>query len=131
MNLLGNAVEYNRTGGKSHAKGRILNESTLTVSVSDTGRGIAQTDLSRIFEPFYRGSTHFGNETPDKVHFGLGLHLVDSHVKALGGECRIESHSTSEQPSASFFRRAKTTAARPIRFGRRLHIFTQFRGRNG
>jgi two-component system phosphate regulon sensor histidine kinase PhoR len=90
MNLLGNAVEYNQSGGKVTLKAA-LNESTLTVSVSDTGRGIAQSDLLRVFEPFYRGSAHVGNETPNKVHFGLGLHLVDSHIKALGGECRIDS----------------------------------------
>jgi len=47
-------------------------------------------EQDRIFQPFYRAAR---DEDPDdtRQHMGLGLFLVDSHIKALGGECRIQS----------------------------------------
>ena len=89
MNLLGNAVEHNRPGGNVE----IICETQgtdLLITVSDTGPGISPEHLPHIFQPFYRASRE---EQPEdaRQHMGLGLFLVDSHVKALGAECRIES----------------------------------------
>jgi signal transduction histidine kinase len=89
MNLMGNAVEHNHPGGsvevQCETRGR-----DLEITVSDTGPGIAPEHLPYIFQPFYRAKRQ---EEPEdaRQHLGLGLFLVDSHVKALGGECRIES----------------------------------------
>ncbi|HEV2689273.1 MAG TPA: ATP-binding protein, partial [Bryobacteraceae bacterium] len=89
MNLMGNAVEHNRPGGTvevhCETQGR-----DLEITVSDTGPGIAQEHLPHIFLPFYRAKRQEQAEEA-RQHLGLGLFLVDSHVKALGGECRIES----------------------------------------
>jgi signal transduction histidine kinase len=43
--------------------------------------------LPYLFQPFYRGA----EDRDSDGHLGLGLFLVDSHVKAMGGECRVES----------------------------------------
>jgi len=92
MNLLGNAIEYNRPGGTVELRAE-MQGADLELSVSDSGRGIAASDLPNIFQPFYRAaSPSGGTETPDdKHHMGLGLYLVDSHVKSLGGKCRVQS----------------------------------------
>jgi two-component system OmpR family sensor kinase len=89
MNLMGNAVEHNRPGGtvEVHCETR---GHDLEITVSDTGPGIDPEHLPHIFQPFYRAKRQ---EEPEdaRQHLGLGLFLVDSHIKALGGECRIES----------------------------------------
>jgi len=95
-NLLSNAIEYNQPGGLVRLEARLAG-GALEVTVRDTGRGIAAEHLPHLFEPFYRAdesrrgspaSAADGGETP---HMGLGLFLVDSHLKALGGRCRVES----------------------------------------
>jgi signal transduction histidine kinase len=92
MNLLGNAVEYNRAGGSVELRAE-MNGADLELAVIDNGQGIPPKDLPHIFQPFYRaGGPARGNEGPDdKQHLGLGLYLVDSHIKALGGECKVQS----------------------------------------
>jgi signal transduction histidine kinase len=103
MNLLSNAVEYNRPGGLVSVAARVQG-GTLEITVRDTGRGIAAEHVPHLFEPFYRaaeaglgrgvrgadpGRAAAGvEETP---HLGLGLFLVDSHLKALGGRCSVRS----------------------------------------
>jgi signal transduction histidine kinase len=92
MNLLGNGVEYNRPGGQVELRAR-MDDSDLILSVRDTGVGIAPEHLANVFQPFYRSSKarNDGHESAERQHMGLGLFLVESHVKALGGECQIES----------------------------------------
>lgn len=108
MNLLGNAVEYNRFGGSVDLKIEVQ-DADLELSVSDSGRGIAAEHVPHVFQPFYRaGGASSALTAPlsspveapmpspagtpaDVPHLGLGLFLVDSNVKAMGGECKIES----------------------------------------
>jgi len=88
LNLLSNAVEYNRAGGTVdvHVE-RVDGNGVLQLSICDTGIGISPEQLPHVFEPFYRG----GAAGDDAQHLGLGLFLVRSHVEALRGQCRIES----------------------------------------
>jgi signal transduction histidine kinase len=87
INLLSNAVEYNRPGGRIDLRvepnGRFLH-----VTVADTGPGIAAEHLPYLFEPFYRADKA---RTGQDGHMGLGLSLVQSHVQALGGKISVES----------------------------------------
>jgi len=87
-NLLANAVEHNRPGGMVELAAGISG-GALRFSVRDTGPGIPPDHLPHVFQPFYRAeaSRRRGNEP----HLGLGLYIVESHLKALGGTCRVES----------------------------------------
>ena len=95
MNLLSNAVEYNRPGGIVQLSAQ-LSGGALEVEVRDTGCGIEPENVPHLFEPFYRvdgarrGAGAAG-QSEDAPHLGLGLFLVDSHLKALGGRCTVQS----------------------------------------
>jgi signal transduction histidine kinase len=113
LNLLANAVEYNRPGGSVDlvASGDVKG---LNVQVRDDGPGIPEDLLPRLFEPFARGDTSRSKAVRDAApaaslrnggadvktdadaasdagHLGLGLFLVRTHVAALGGNCTVES----------------------------------------
>jgi signal transduction histidine kinase len=87
MNLLHNAVEYNRPGGAIElgvraAGGRAVFE------VRDTGIGMTDEVRGRIFERFYRADP---SRTQTGVHAGLGLAIVKEYVERLGGTITVES----------------------------------------
>lgn len=79
--LLSNSIKYTRKGGISiYAKGKVL-------YISDTGSGIAQDDLPRIFE---RGFTGY-NGRMDKKATGLGLYLCRKITAKLGHTLAVSS----------------------------------------
>jgi heavy metal sensor kinase len=87
MNLVENAVKYNREGGRvdlrlNRADGRIR------VTVSDTGIGIPSEHLPHLFRRFYRVDRARSRETGGA---GLGLALCKSFVEAHEGSIRVES----------------------------------------
>lgn len=86
MNLVSNAIEYNRPGGTVEVFARCEADSA-EIMVRDDGPGIAEDHVGSLFQPFYRVDRARNADG----HLGLGLCLVDSHVKAMGGECRVES----------------------------------------
>jgi signal transduction histidine kinase len=89
INLLSNAIEYNRPGGEGRACLRAFAEGRdATIEVQDTGVGISREDLQHVFEPFFRASR---SRSGPGDHLGLGLYLVKTHAAALGGHCRAES----------------------------------------
>jgi two-component system OmpR family sensor kinase len=85
-NLLSNAIEYNKPGGRVEV-GTSVAGSSAQISVKDDGPGISPNDLPNLFQPFYRVNR---NRQSDG-HLGLGLFLVESHMKSMGGECRVDS----------------------------------------
>ena len=88
INLLNNAVKYNREGGKITLRGESSpEEKEILIKVSDTGVGIEEEHLSRIFEKFYRVPTY-----SDKVSgTGLGLAVVERIIDGHGGYITVES----------------------------------------
>jgi signal transduction histidine kinase len=86
-NLVGNAVQYNRPGGSVEVTLR-PQDGTHVLVVRDTGIGIPQQDLSRVFERFYRIDTARSRETGGT---GLGLSIVRHAVERHGGSIRVES----------------------------------------
>jgi two-component system phosphate regulon sensor histidine kinase PhoR len=92
MNLVDNAINYTPDGGEVtvRARVRIDNEgaSAVEMKITDTGVGIGQQHLERIFERFYRVEDGTIQETPGT---GLGLSIVRSLVEMHGGEIAVES----------------------------------------
>jgi PAS domain S-box-containing protein len=87
VNLLANAVKYNRDDGEVRITSEPLDTGRLRLTVKDTGIGIAEGDLGRLFQPFERLST-----APDGVEgTGLGLALTKHLVSAMGGAIGVIS----------------------------------------
>ncbi len=86
LNLIGNAIKFTEKGEVA-VQADILDEKIL-VQVSDTGIGIAENDLSSIFEEFQQvdGSTSRRHEGT-----GLGLAIAYKASKKLGGDLSVES----------------------------------------
>lgn len=85
FNLLSNAVKFNRPRGRIRV-GVVSSRRLVTVSVADTGIGIARSDLKRIFEPFERLQPG-GNEQG----VGLGLSISKKIVELQGGRLAVSS----------------------------------------
>lgn len=87
FNLMDNAIKYNHTGG-SVTVSLCEKENKYVVKISDTGLGIAQEELSHIFERFYRvdRSRHKAIDGT-----GLGLSIVKHGVMFHGGTIRVTS----------------------------------------
>ncbi|APJ03418.1 heavy metal sensor histidine kinase [Silvanigrella aquatica] len=86
-NLLSNAITYNKENGKIDIYAK-LNETNLSIEVSDTGIGIAQKDLPHLFDRFYRIDK--SRYTPSK-NLGLGLSMVKSMIGLHKGTIEIKS----------------------------------------
>jgi PAS domain S-box-containing protein len=82
-NLISNALKYTEPGGKVDVKIKQQN-STIEIKISDTGIGIADDQLTNIFDPFYRVRS-------DSSGSGLGLAIAESIIKAHGGHISVKS----------------------------------------
>lgn len=87
-NLLDNAVKFNRPEGEVHIECGTVDPDRVRLSVSDTGVGIPQSDLKRIFERFYRVDKARARSTGGT---GLGLPIVREVVQRMGGSVSVES----------------------------------------
>lgn len=91
MNLLDNAVKYTEKGTVTlSVKGQLREHRGvwLTISVKDTGLGIRQEDIGKLFRSFERVNL---NETQSIQGAGLGLTLVRYLMELMGGTVRAES----------------------------------------
>lgn len=89
-NLVSNAVKYTPTAGKVTISGyQDINSGEVVVEVCDTGIGIPEKHLERIFERFYRVDVARSRELGGT---GLGLSIVKHLVASLGGTITVESH---------------------------------------
>lgn len=79
-NLLANAIRYTTHGGVLLAARR--RDQVVSIEVWDTGPGIRQQELDRVFEEFYRGESSKGEA--GKGGFGLGLSIVKRICNVLG-----------------------------------------------
>jgi len=87
QNLLDNAVQYTPAGGKIEVRAR-SNGQGVVFTVIDTGIGIPESDLERIFERFYRVDAARSREAGGT---GLGLAIARHIVDAHGGRIWVES----------------------------------------
>jgi signal transduction histidine kinase/ActR/RegA family two-component response regulator len=86
INLLSNAVKYNREGGEVHISVDSVDSDRLRMAVADTGRGMDQDALEKLFTPFERLDAG-----ADVQGTGLGLALSRSLVEAMGGSLEVDS----------------------------------------
>jgi len=85
INLLGNAVKFTECGGVSLKIG--YDQGSMRFQVEDTGIGIAEDDLNKIFSPFQQvGDARYHAEGT-----GLGLAISKRLVEMMGGELHVES----------------------------------------
>jgi two-component system, OmpR family, phosphate regulon sensor histidine kinase PhoR len=87
LNLLENALQYTPAGGQV-VIGSCVAESELIIAVSDTGMGIPEEDLHRIFERFYRVDDARSREVGGT---GLGLSITKHLIEAHGGRIEVKS----------------------------------------
>ncbi len=101
-NLIDNAIKHTPAGGKVTVMARLLSGSSVAkknkpwpggieISVADTGAGIPQEDLSRIFERFYQVDKSRARARSGGSSLGLGLSIVKEIVTAHGGSIQAES----------------------------------------
>jgi two-component system, OmpR family, phosphate regulon sensor histidine kinase PhoR len=90
INLIENAIKYNRPGGSVHIglKPFIRSDPKITVYIRDTGIGIESRDLRRVTERFFRVDK---SRSREKGGTGLGLAIVKHILESHGEELTIES----------------------------------------
>lgn len=89
INLIGNAVKFTEKGTISVTPSHRMLENSqvqLTIKIEDTGPGIAESDLERIFAPFEQSSA--GKRSGGT---GLGLAISRRYARLLGGDLCVES----------------------------------------
>ncbi len=95
LNLVDNAIKYAGAGSVSlRAKvvaRRLSGRVKIRFEVEDTGPGIAEQDIERVFSPFVRLTEHQSSEAGT----GLGLALCREYVELLGGKIAVESRPGS------------------------------------
>jgi K+-sensing histidine kinase KdpD len=86
INLLNNAVKFNKDEGEILLKAH-QEKDLITIVISDTGMGIPEEEQSKIFEKFYRVTSH-RDQIPGT---GLGLSVVKQIIQGHGGEISFTS----------------------------------------
>jgi signal transduction histidine kinase/CheY-like chemotaxis protein len=118
LNLLSNAIKYNRDGGSVTVSLVDNSRSDLLIHVADTGQGLSEKQLTKLFDPFER----VGAELTSIEGTGLGLTLSKLLVEAMGGTLAVESEPSvgttfmiklalAEAPSATAAGFAESTDA--------------------
>jgi len=86
-NLVGNAVTYTQPGGQVTLT-TFRKDKTVSITIDDSGPGVASADLARILEPFEQA----GRGTADHAHgAGLGLTLAKALAEINGGHLEVAS----------------------------------------
>lgn len=86
-NLLENAIKFTPAGGSVRISAQVLDDRHIKMNVSDTGCGISEEHLPRIFDKFYRVQQESGHATGS----GLGLAIAKGLVELHGGTLAVES----------------------------------------
>ncbi len=88
VNLLDNAVKFNRPAGEVRLEAARAGDDRVRITLADTGIGIPHDDLPRIFERFYRVDKA---RSRDVGGTGLGLSIVRHIVERMNGTVSVES----------------------------------------
>ena len=86
-NLLENAIKFTPPGGRVHVSAQVLDDRYIKMNVSDTGCGISEEHLPKIFDKFYRAQAGSGHVAGS----GLGLAIAKGLIELHGGTVAVES----------------------------------------
>jgi two-component system phosphate regulon sensor histidine kinase PhoR len=87
VNLLGNAVKYTPAGGRVAFRVHATDQN-LEIDVEDTGVGIAENELPKVFDKFFRSEDA---RVQEQKGTGLGLALVQEVIRLHGGRVSVDS----------------------------------------
>ncbi|MGK7943210.1 MAG: PAS domain S-box protein [Microcystaceae cyanobacterium] len=87
LNLLGNALKFTTEGGIILRVKQGSQPNTLFFEVEDTGYGIAEGEIDKLFEAF--GQTETGRKAQQGT--GLGLPISQKFIQLMGGEIKVSS----------------------------------------
>lgn len=99
-NLLDNAVKYNKPDGKISVT-VISTDTSIIVSITDTGIGIGQEKINKIFNPYYQNSTMSSNSQGT----GMGLAIVKKIMDSLGTQIDVASRIDEGSCFTMYFKR--------------------------
>jgi signal transduction histidine kinase len=85
-NLIDNAIKYTPAGGSIEVTVNTLNNDAVAIRVKDTGIGISEKDMPRVFERFYRC-----DPSRSETGIGLGLSFARAIARAHGGDITVSS----------------------------------------
>jgi CheY-like chemotaxis protein len=87
INLLFNAIKYNRPGGAVYVEYALSPPDSIRVSVRDTGTGLSPEQVAQLFQPFNR----LGKEAGAEEGTGIGLVVTKRLVELMGGAIGVDS----------------------------------------
>lgn len=87
INLLYNAVKYNKPGGAVSVEYALVTPNSIRISICDTGLGLSPEELKQLFQPFNR----LGKEASSEEGTGIGLVVTKRLVEMMGGRIGAES----------------------------------------
>ncbi|MCG8482151.1 MAG: HAMP domain-containing histidine kinase [Clostridia bacterium] len=86
-NIITNAYKYTGNGGTVNIEVKQVDD-RLSIIIQDTGAGISENEIKKIFDAYYRG--HNAAQTPGE---GLGLYIVQKNIKEIEGNIDVRSEA--------------------------------------
>lgn len=87
-NLVNNAIKYTPAGGWIKVMVEVMDDSSVSTCIADTGIGISAEDQKKLFQKFFRADN---SSTREAGGTGLGLVITKTIVEMLGGAIWVES----------------------------------------
>jgi CheY-like chemotaxis protein/two-component sensor histidine kinase len=87
LNLLTNAIKYNRSAGRVDVRCTAVPGQRVRVSVEDTGPGLSMAQTAQLFEPFNR----LGQESGTEPGTGIGLVICKRLIELMDGRIGVDS----------------------------------------
>ncbi|MFN4309022.1 MAG: sensor histidine kinase [Ferrovibrio sp.] len=108
LNLLSNAIKFTPEGGRVEIAAALLGEGDMAVRVRDSGIGMSDRQLQKVFEPFSQGDSMRAREAGGS---GLGLPITKRLVELHGGRIHLASRKSSGTTATLVFPAERVGAA--------------------